>query len=194
MRRKCKVQSVKCKVSRKAGSRYLLNCGTGKAKSSKFLVLSFSFAFFVLSFALRMAYAGPVSSADLINNAKEFDAKTIGYEGGAIGDIMIRGGHAWANLNDGNNAIGIWIDKVMAREILYSGSYKSKGDWLEVTGVFHRACLEHGGDLDIHCQSLRKIKSGYLVTEALNWKKINLAVFLLFILFTLWILRQLKPK
>ncbi|MFH1398469.1 MAG: DNA-binding protein [Candidatus Omnitrophota bacterium] len=194
MKRKCKMQSAKCKVSRKAGSRYLLNCGTGKAKSSKFLVLSFSFAFFILSFALRMAYAEPISSVDLINNAKEFDAQTIIYEGEAIGDIMIRGEYAWVNLNDGKNAIGIWLDKAKASEIIYSGSYKSKGDWLEVAGVFHQACLEHGGDLDIHAQFLRKIKSGYAVTQILNWKKINLAASLLFILLTLWILTQLKLK
>ncbi len=161
----------------------------------KFILFCFtlllSFIFYSSNFN---CYAEPVSSSDLINNAKEFDAKTIVYEGEAIGDIMIRGGYAWANLNDGKNAIGIWLDKAKASEIVYIGSYKSKGDWLEVTGVFHRACLEHGGDLDIHAQSLRKIKSGYAITQILNWEKIHLAVFLLFILLTLWILRQLKPK
>ena len=141
-----------------------------------------------------MAYAEPVSSTELINNAKEFDTKAIVYEGEAIGDIMIRGEHAWVNLNDGQNAIGVWLDKSRAVEILYSGSYKFKGDWLEITGVFHRACLEHGGDLDIHALALRKIKPGYAVTQIINWKKINLVVFLFFILLTLWILRQLKPR
>jgi hypothetical protein len=179
MRRKLKVQSAKRKV------------GT---QSLKLLVLVFSFSLLVLSPSLLVAYAGSVSSTDLINNAKEFDAKTIVYEGEAIGDIMIRGEHAWVNLNDGQNAIGVWLDRAKAAEIVSRGNYKSKGDWLEITGIFNRACLEHGGDLDIHAQAMRRIKSGYPVTETINWKKINLAVFLFFILLTLWISRQLKPK
>jgi hypothetical protein len=167
-----------------------------KAVSRKPSAISVIFLFLLTAYSLQLtaAFAQPVSSTELINNARDLDGKTIAYEGEVIGDIMIRGGHAWVNLNDGNNAIGIWIDKASAQEIKYCGNYKFKGDWLEVAGIFHRACLEHGGDLDIHAQYLRKIKSGYPVTEILNWKKVNLAVFLFFILLTLWILRQLKTK
>lgn len=154
----------------------------------------FGLALCVLSLLFSVVHAETLSSTGLINNAKEFDGRVIAYEGEVIGDIMIRGGYAWVNLNDGKNAIGIWLNKPLALGILHSGSYKSKGDWLEISGVFHRACLEHGGDLDIHAQSLRKIKPGYAVTETLDWKKINLAVLLFFILLILWILRQLKPK
>jgi hypothetical protein len=167
---------------------------TAKVKSSKILILGTIFSLLSFSFAISITYAGSVSSTELINNARDLDGKTITYEGEVIGDIMARGGHAWVNLNDGNNAIGVWIDKPLVQEILYRGSYKFKGDRLEVAGIFHRACLEHGGDLDIHAQHLSKIKSGYPVTEILNCKKVNLAVFLLFILLTLWILRQLKTK
>ncbi len=139
-------------------------------------------------------YAQAVSSAELINNAKLYDGKAVIYEGEVIGDIMVRGNYAWINVNDGPNAIGIWIDKTLTKDILYAGSYKSKGDWLEITGVFHRACPEHGGDLDIHAQGIRKIKPGRPVLERLNLDKRNLAFILLGVLCLVWILRLLKVK
>ena len=139
-------------------------------------------------------YAQSISSTELINNAKEYDGKTVVYEGEVIGDIMVRGEFAWINVNDGQNAIGIWLDKNLPADILYTGSYKFKGDWVEVTGVFQRACLEHGGDLDIHAQTIRKIRQGRQILERLNTSKRNLGLVLLGVLCLVWILRRLKLK
>lgn len=151
------------------------------------------FAVFFL-FAARACYAQPVSSADLINNATRFDAARISYEGEAIGDIMYRGNFAWVNLHDGTNAIGVWLEGDAAKTIQRTGSYQSKGDWVEVTGTFHRACIVHGGDLDIHAETVRVIKPGRPYAEKLNVRKINFALVLLVILGAVWILKQLKLK
>ena len=107
---------------------------------------------------------------------------------------MLRADYAWINVNDGQSAIGVWLDKSLTKEILYTGSYKSKGDWLEITGIFHRACLEHGGDLDIHAQAIRKIRPGRQILERLNLSKRNLVFVLLGVLCLVWILQQLKHK
>ena len=123
-----------------------------------------------------------VSSTELINNAKEYDGKVVLYKGEVIGDIMARKGFAWMNVNDGVNAIGIWTNKDLAKDILYTGGYKSRGDIVEVKGVFHRACLEHGGDLDIHIDELRKINSGMVIRERLDIAKRKVAFVLLAIL------------
>jgi len=139
-------------------------------------------------------YAQSISSAELINNAKLYDGKTVTHEGEVIGDIMLRGEFAWINVNDGQNAIGIWMDKNLTADILYTGSYKSKGDFVEITGVFQRACLEHGGDLDIHAQTIRKVRQGRGVFERLNVNKRNLVFVLLGVLCLVWILKQLKLK
>ena len=138
--------------------------------------------------------AQSISSTELINNAKQHDGKTVVYEGEVIGDIMVRGEYAWINVNDGQNAIGIWIEKSLTKDILYTGSYKSKGDWLEITGVFQRACLQHGGDLDIHAQAIRKVRPGRQILERLNMSKRNLVFVLLGVLCLVWILKQLKLK
>ena len=145
-----------------------------------------------LIFHPRCWAQGVLSSRELINNAKLYDGKTVAYEGEVIGDVMLRQDFAWVNLNDGVNAIGVWIPKALVKDILYEGSYKSKGDWLEVTGTFSRSCSIHGGDLDIHAQAIRKTGPGRALIERLNLGKRNMFLILTVILCLVLILRQLK--
>lgn len=153
--------------------------------------LLFTCYFFCLPAAL---YAQPLSSTELIADAGNYDGKNVIYEGEVIGDIMVRGDHAWVNVNDGQNAIGVWMEKALVKDILYAGSYKSRGDSLEISGVFHRACLQHGGDLDIHAQAVRKISAGRPITERLNTGKRSFVFILLGVLCLVWILRPSRPK
>ena len=139
-------------------------------------------------------FAQSLSSSELINHAKEYDGKLVVYSGEVIGDVMLRGEFAWVNINDGQNALGVWMSAVLAKEIKFTGNYKSRGDHLEITGIFHRSCPEHGGDLDIHAQSLRKVGNGRIVKESLNFDKVNLSLILLGALFLVWILTLFKHK
>ena len=173
--KKRKVKSLKLKV---------------KAKNLKFYFAFFIFSLFTFSF--KLCFGQPVSSTELINQARLYDGKTVVYEGEVIGDIMVRGDYAWVNLHDGTNAIGIWVPKGLIKDITYEGSYKSRGDWIEITGIFHRACPQHGGDLDIHCQGIRKISSGKQLSEHLNIGKRNFIFILAGLLCLILILRQLK--
>jgi len=159
-------------------------------------MFKYKLAILIVGFGLmvRIANAQAISSTDLINNAKEYDGKIITYEGEVIGDIMTRGQHAWININDGQNAIGIWVDNLMVKDIVYVGSYKAKGDEVEIKGVFHRACIEHGGDLDIHVQSIRKISTGRQISEALDFNKIKIVLMLSGILILFLMLDLLVHK
>ena len=141
-----------------------------------------------------LCLAQPVSSTELINNAKQYDGKTVIFAGEVIGDVMARGEFAWVNVNDGANAIGVWIDRNLAKDIFYAASYKSKGDTIEVAGVFHRACLEHGGDLDIHAQGFTKVRTGSERPEKVDIHKRNSFFLLLGLLCLVLILRQLRLK
>lgn len=150
-----------------------------------------------LGLVSHIANAQSISSAELINDAKRYDEKVIHYKGEIIGDVMKRGSHTWINVTDGQNAIGIWVDYPSIKNITYTGSYKTRGDKVELTGIFHRACIEHGGDLDIHAQSVTKITSGSQIHEELDFNKINIAVIssgILVILF-LWnlLIRKNSP-
>ena len=140
-------------------------------------------------------FAQAVSSADLINKAQDYDGKTVVYQGEVIGEVMARGEYAWVNLNDGKNALGIWIRKDLVGQIAHAGAYKSIGDTIEVAGVFHRSCLMHGGDLDIHAESLRLIKSGNRIKEHLSTRRLKISYGLGAILIILWISSILaKPR
>ncbi|MFA6217492.1 MAG: DNA-binding protein [Candidatus Omnitrophota bacterium] len=153
----------------------------------RFLLLTFAFL------SLRStAFAAPLSSDELISNAKGYDGKPVTFAGEVIGDIMARGAHAWVNINDGKNAIGIWMPGELAKKIQFTGSYRFIGDWAEITGVFHRACPEHGGDMDIHAQAIEKINAGRRKEEKFNNEKKNLALLLFGILGLVWILKLLK--
>ena len=156
--------------------------------------LSLFILFLVISIPAFDCYAQPISSAELINNAKLYDGKVVNYEGEVIGDIMKRGDYAWINVNDGKNAIGIWINSGLVKDIGYTGSYKSVGDGVEITGVFRRVCPEHGGDLDIHAQSMRKAGAGRYLQEKVNVDKRNQLFIFLGIIGLIWILKLLKRK
>ena len=129
-----------------------------------------------------VCYAQQLSSTDLINNARQYDGKSVVYVGEAVGDVMMRGDFAWVNINDGENAVGVWLNKELAGEIKFTGSYQTKGDQLEITGVFQRNCIQHGGDMDIHAQGIRKISQGRVVGEELDTSKRNFVFILLAVL------------
>jgi hypothetical protein len=135
-------------------------------------------------------YAQVSTSLDLLNNAKQFDGKTINYKGEVIGDIMIRGDHAWLHVNDGFIAIGIWVPMTLIKDIRYVGDYHKKGDIVEVSGTFHRSCQEHGGDLDIHASGIIKVTSGAPVIQPISRKKVKIAAYSLMLVLLLLALKN----
>jgi hypothetical protein len=150
--------------------------------------------FILLSHPASPAFAKELSSSELIKNAKEHDGKVITYSGEAIGDVMMRGEFAWVNINDGENALGVWMSSSLAKEIKFTGSYKTFGDKLRITGIFNRACPMHGGDLDIHAQALYKLADGGQVVRKLQQSKKDLSLILLGALFLIWILTLFRRK
>ncbi len=155
------------------------------------------FLLYTLHFTLYTGFAQAVSSRELINNSKQYDGKSVVYQGEAIGDIMRRKGFAWVNLLDGESAIGIWLKQEEIPKIKFIGGYQHKGDLIEVEGVFNSNCREHGGDLDIHADKITVVTSGYSVSEEINpvkkvWAK-NLSFVTAFFLIC-FILREAWDK
>ena len=111
------------------------------------------------------AAATIITSTDCIERAFDLDGQTVLYTGEVIGDVMPRGEYAWVNVSDGANAIGVWISKDMLGMISVAGRYGSVGDSLQITGVFHRACQEHGGDMDIHAQQMIVMEVGHAASR-----------------------------
>lgn len=127
------------------------------------------------------AHAAEVSSQRLIENAKFYDGKIITFTGEAVTAVMKRGAHAWLAVNDGRNTIGVWCKTSFLGPVAFLGNYKTKGDTVEVVGIFNRACAEHGGDLDIHADSVTVLKQGRDVAETVSGKKTRIAFILFFV-------------
>ncbi len=161
-----------------------------KVKSYIFIAM----AFVALIFSVSICYAHPLTSLDLINNAKQYDNKTVSYQGEAIGEVMVRGDHAWLHVNDGIIAVGIWAPKIMTDDIRYIGDYQHKGDVVEVAGTLHRACSEHGGDFDIHASEIKKITSGCSISQPVSKKKIRIGAYSLMFVMLFMALERLLQK
>lgn len=143
--------------------------------------------------ALRAAGAetadGTVEITTLIDNMAKYDGQRVTIQGEAIGDVLLRGSNAWITVNDdryskqsieeggelvgmSNAGIGVWIPAEETRAIKTLGSYKNKGDIVRVTGVFHRADKQHGGDTDIDAVSLLLIQKGYPFDHSFDWSEL----------------------
>lgn len=133
---------------------------------------------------------------DLIENAKELDGREVTVQGEAIGERMDRGDYSWININDETNSIGIWLNKSHATKILNYGNYKYKGDIVKITGILYRSCREHGGEADLHADSIEIVEEGEPIEEQISSTKIIIAVILtLFaLLFLIYFFRQIKHK
>ena len=135
-----------------------------------------------------------VTSTDLIEQAAALDQQSVTFSGEVIGDIMRRGDYGWINVSDGSNAIGIWVKMTDQVAALTPGRYGEIGDEVSVTGVYHRACREHGGDLDIHAETLTLVQKGHAVTQPVIGWQLWLMCLLIpadaYLLYTLWRRRQ----
>ncbi len=117
---------------------------------------------------------------DLVENTKAYDQQVVTVEGEAIGEVLERGDYSWVNINDGTNAIGIWMTAAESDTLEHFGDYKHIGDTIRVTGAFSRDCTEHGGDVDIHSSSFEIVKPGHSVTETVSHTKTVAAAVLVF--------------
>lgn len=133
---------------------------------------------FIISFSENV-YADETSEIIdinyLIEHAAELDQQEVTVSGEAVGEPMNRGSHSWININDGTNAIGIWMSSPDAQNVKYFGNYKYKGDILKLSGIFNRTCKEHGGESDIHSISLEVEEAGHGEVEQVSSTKIAIA-------------------
>ena len=145
-------------------------------KAFKIALLAFTLATFAYA---DNCYAEEITNYnDLIENGKSLDGSEVTIIGEAIGEPMKRGQYAWVNISDGSNAMGIWLKEADAEKISFYGDNKAKGDTVRISGEFHRACAEHGGDMDIHSQTIEITEKGHSIKEQVNLTKMKLGIIL----------------
>ncbi|MFA5852757.1 MAG: hypothetical protein WC820_08650 [Spirochaetales bacterium] len=129
----------------------------------------------------------------LIDNAKAYDERQVEIAGELIGDVMVRGDYAWISILDDGTAISAWIEKSMLPSDANIGNYARNGDIVRLRGIFHRACPEHGGDLDIHAKTLELVSKGASVNHPVDTSVVVISLTLLVIgviLVTAWRRRE----
>ncbi len=151
-----------------------------------------------------------VDSASLVENARLWDGREISFTGEAIGEAMVRGGHAWIHLNDDaymwknieegaelggyNSGHAVWIPASLAGEVRFFGDYKHEGDVVRVTGRFNAACPQHGGDMDIHADQLMVLRTGHAVEHKVNTSRLALGLLLLVVSLVLLFIKKAAER
>jgi len=127
------------------------------------------------------------SSTQLVEKPKQFNGTRVTFTGEAIGEVMVRGDYAWIHLNDDaymernaeegaklggyNSGMAIWVPAALTKQIDTYGDYKHEGSIVQISGTFNAACKEHGGDMDIHADSVTMIRPGHVVVDPVpGWK------------------------
>jgi hypothetical protein len=169
--------------------------GTARVMLSFSVVFSIVTGAFLLSAVSAAAGAEAVKIQELIERAEDYDGRHVTIEGEAIGDIMARGEMAWITVNDdayseaglgeggdfagiSNSGIGVWLPAEEARKVRLLGGYKNKGDRVVVTGVFHRADRENGGDMCIRGVYLEVVERGYPIAHPVPYLEMAVALLL----------------
>ena len=103
-----------------------------------------------------------LSTEELVEHSLTWDGETVAFEGEVLQDVMARESGTWLNISDGNNtAMGAFIPAgTTVPAVEHTETYRTGGDVVRVTGVFHRACSQHQGETDIHVTSLIVLVSG----------------------------------
>lgn len=132
------------------------------------------------------------TSGELVERPAQYDRTTVSFTGEAIGEVMVRGDGAWIHLNDDayhvanveegaalggyNSGMAVWVPAAETAVIERYGDYRNTGDIVTARGVFNAACAEHGGDMDIHAVSLRVVRQGREVADAVSGAKVAWAL------------------
>lgn len=114
----------------------------------------------------------------LIENANDLDGQVVVFEGEVLADITHQQDHFWINVLNQGTGIGIWITRQQRAQINQTGHYGMQGDTVRIVGQFNRACPEHGGDLDIHAETLTVIAQGTVLNSPLDRGRLTASLLL----------------
>ena len=103
-----------------------------------------------------------LSTNELVEDSYKWDGKTVSFKGEILQDLMVRKDGTWMNLSDGNNtAMGVFVPRdVVMPVISRTEDYRTVGDIMLISGVFHRVCVQHEGETDIHATSVTVLTPG----------------------------------
>jgi len=146
---------------------------------------------------LAPGLASAESGRELLENSARFNDNQVTFSGEVIG-VLPRVDFAWVNISDNGYVIGVLCRASDAKKVSVIGDYKHVGDTVQVIGIFHMACPEHGGDLDIHADNFTVLVAGEEVDRPVSIPLVALSAVLIavaiFVTFYLWRVRKEREK
>ncbi len=100
------------------------------------------------------------------------DGTRVTFTGEVVSEALRDGeDRVWLNVLDGGVAIGVNMPAEMAEKVSVFGDHRNDGDVVRVTGVYNEACRTHGGDMDVHAETVDVLEQGGERTlEPQAWK------------------------
>jgi hypothetical protein len=121
-----------------------------------------------------------LTPGEIVTRETVSDGDTVRMEGEAIGEsLRADSGHRWVNVIGGGAGIGVHMSDEMAGGIEHFGNYGTDGDILVVTGVVNFACPQHGGEFDVHAESIEIVAAGEARDHPVAWWKLGLGLALI---------------
>jgi hypothetical protein len=115
------------------------------------------------------------------------DGERVRFEGEVVSEVLAGGdGHAWVNVLSDGTAIGVWTPMELAAQIRRFGTWSRTGDVVRVVGVLNEGCDLHGGDLDVHAESLEIVSRGGETERPIGTWKIGVGLLALAIALLGW--------
>ena len=106
------------------------------------------------------------------------DNSSVRIEGEAVGEAVSAGaGLKWVSVNDSSGqGIAVLMTDEQLRSIESYGNYPQTGSVVEVTGIYHVACDDHQGELDVHATSVVLLEEGEKTVHAIDEGRLVAAV------------------
>lgn len=97
-----------------------------------------------------------VALSELSDAPKHLDGVMVTFEGEVVGDCIDGDDpeHVWISLSEGESAITVYMARDDLEHISHYGSYAYDGTRLKVVGMFHPACSQHDGSIDVHVSGI----------------------------------------
>ncbi|MFO8052613.1 MAG: hypothetical protein R6U54_01460 [Candidatus Omnitrophota bacterium] len=158
-------------------------------------VLSFFILILIFLFSLTIYAQGQTTTLkSLVDNPEKYDQKIISLKAELIGEPLTTETGTWLNLGANDYNIGVFLkEKRILEKVSYWGSYKEKGDIVEVKGMFYKNCPVHDRR-GIHLSGLSVVEQGQEVEYKTSSQKKKFALISFVIFLTIGVIYLIKIK
>ncbi len=155
-----------------------------------FFILMLTFLFSLTVYAQFQT----ITLKSLVDNPEEYDQKIVFLQAELIGEPLTTETGTWLNLGANDYNMGVFLkQKEILEKINYWGSYKEKGDIVQIKGIFYKNCPVHN-QRGVHLLNLKIVKAGKRIEHKADPDKKRFALISFIICLTTGIIYFIKVK